>query len=208
MISCNYVIAGVVKIHLIPTHFSPLNSPPVSTRPFGDTVVSIVACSKNFKAWACSSPAMRGEHRSHNIDGVSWLKNEIFSLFIPSLLLSRAFPYLTICRHVPPFQINDYRWFRQSIIQEFQLSNSSLPLQRLSPRVEDLLTPVPRKWMVHMNCGPPTFGSYCSIPSLSFIVISPRVGHCFPHIPPSWMALMDFRTPRFDCSQIFTNTNI
>jgi hypothetical protein len=78
----------------------------------------------------------------------------------------------------------------------FRVFNSQtlLSLQWLSPRVEDLLTPVPRKQTVQMNSGSLAFGSSCSIPSLSSGVISPRVADHFPRVLSKSMALVLFGT--------------
>jgi hypothetical protein len=77
MTSRKHVIAGAPKSGLEPNYFLPRNSPRATTCPFTNTVVSIAARPQLFKARAPSIPAMRGDHRSHDLDGASELMAEI-----------------------------------------------------------------------------------------------------------------------------------
>jgi hypothetical protein len=49
MTSCKHVIAGKVNGGFVSTLFSPYNSLPITTRPFGDTMVSIAVALKFLK---------------------------------------------------------------------------------------------------------------------------------------------------------------
>jgi hypothetical protein len=55
----------------------------------------------------------------------------LLSILIPCL--SRAFPDLPIRRHVAPFPIDGYDWFRLSDLREFQLSDSRYLLSSYLP---------------------------------------------------------------------------
>jgi len=52
----------MTKSGLGSTRFSPYNSLPIATRPFGDTVVSIAAHSQIFEARVLSVPEIEHDH--------------------------------------------------------------------------------------------------------------------------------------------------
>jgi hypothetical protein len=83
--------------------------------------------------------------------------------------------------------------FETSTFEVFN-SQNLFSLWWLSPGVEDLLTPVPCKWVVQMNSDSLAFGSSCSIPSLSSRVISPGVVDHLPHVLSKSTTLVLFGT--------------
>jgi hypothetical protein len=81
-------LQDTVESGLGSTHFSPRNSLPIATRPFCNTVVSIVAHSQNFKVRALSVPAILHDRRSRNLGWSLSINSSNLLPFLPSLWIT------------------------------------------------------------------------------------------------------------------------
>jgi hypothetical protein len=116
------------------THFSPRNSLRASTRPFSKTMVLIAARSRKIKTRACSGPAMRWDHRSHDLDGApsindSDLSSFSFSFLCPCAILSlndqvTCGPPNQWTRSISPFGLREFRFSNSACSRAFHLEST------------------------------------------------------------------------------------
>jgi hypothetical protein len=206
MISCDHTITGMSKGGLRETHFSPCNSLQISMCPFSKTMVLIATRLQHFKVRTPSIPAMRWDHRSHDLDGalesngsdisfqVLWIKSNLpksttmIYFMIHALGASNIKPCFSpyanllksmICKHLS-FLIDSSHPF-----QIFYLSTRSMVLCPLS------------RSTVKICFATPGFSDFNSQPSRSPITLLARVHRFLPHVLLKSTVLVHFGTSAF-----------